>query len=174
MFDKIHNLTNQLSDEIVNFNILVSNNEIRDKELNTKENTLTGREAKVASRENIVLQQTHKLEEDRKELVKNTLDYDNKQAKLQEEWQRMTIDREKLNNDLDNFAKDKLRLDNREKELDVKETKINDSRTKIDTDKEMLDKKQEALNVFNSKLNQKKKITEEKAKKIDEMYAEAD
>ena len=118
MFDKISSLIEQLSDELVNFNVLISNNKIKDVELNQKEITLTEREKKVAIRESMVLGQIHKIEEDRKQYNIDIVGFDNKQDKFQKEWQRMTEEREKLSQDQEYIAREKLILETRKKEIE--------------------------------------------------------
>lgn len=173
-FDKIKHHSEGLNNELANLSVLVGNLEIKDKEHKDFETKRILWEKQAAEREAKILTNTHANEEQKRNNEQDRLQIDAKQNKLQSEWQRMTEDREVLDRDKDEIAREKLRLKNRQDELAQKELQANEKLEKSQTLDEMNQKKQEALDEMNKKLALKKQITDEKARKIDAMYAEVE
>lgn len=169
--EKIRHHSEALVNELTNLSVYISNLEVMSKEVVAKQVSLSVREKRVAEREAKVLADTHTNEDAKRQYEIDKTAFDAKQGKLQNEWARMSEEREKLEKDQEEIAKEKLRLQNTLADIKERETAIKEKEAVHESTEEMLKKKHEALDKMNKEVTRRKELTEERARKVDEMYS---
>jgi len=158
MIKKIKELIEQLLNEFENFQIMLTTIESESERIKEKEAELSGRELTITSREIESITQIKTNDVKGKELNQFQLDLKAKQAKLQEEWDRMLVEKEKWIDEKESMIKERLRLENLSKE--VKKAKDD-----LFEKTEIIDKKRESTQELAKMLTMKeKKLERDKAK----------
>ena len=158
MIKKIKELIEQLLNEFENFQIMLTAMDSEGERIKEKEVELSSRELTITSREVESITQIKTNDVKGKELNQFQLDLKAKQAKLQEEWDRMLVEKEKWIDEKESMIKERLRLENLSKE--VKKAKDD-----LFEKTEIIDKKRESTQELAKMLTMKeKKLERDKAK----------